>query len=91
MSGTPGSGKTTLGARFLEAGCERGERGMLFAFEESPAQIARNMRSVGIDRAALGGGGDVADRLGASGCIRAGDASGESCIRRSRSSSRRTS
>ncbi|MGZ6639612.1 MAG: circadian clock protein KaiC, partial [Solirubrobacteraceae bacterium] len=48
LSGTPGSGKTTLGARFLEAGCERGERGMLFAFEESPAQIARNMRSVGI-------------------------------------------
>ena len=49
LSGTPGSGKTTLGARFLEAGCERGERGMLFAFEESPAQIVRNMRSVGID------------------------------------------
>ena len=49
LSGTPGSGKTTLGVRFLEAGCERGERGMLFAFEESPAQIARNMRSVGID------------------------------------------
>jgi circadian clock protein KaiC len=49
ISGTPGSGKTTLGARFLEAGCERGERGMLFAFEESRVQIARNMRSVGID------------------------------------------
>ena len=49
ISGTPGSGKTTLGARFLEAGCERGERGLLFAFEESPAQIVRNMRSVGID------------------------------------------
>jgi circadian clock protein KaiC len=49
ISGTAGSGKTTLGARFLEAGCERGERGLLFAFEESPAQIVRNMRSVGID------------------------------------------
>ena len=49
LSGTPGSGKTTLGARFLEAGCERGERGVLFAFEEAPAQIVRNMRSVGID------------------------------------------
>jgi circadian clock protein KaiC len=35
LSGTPGSGKTSRGARFLEAGCERGERGMLFAFEES--------------------------------------------------------
>ena len=49
LSGTPGSGKTSLGARFLEAGCERGERGMLFAFEESPAQILRNMRSVGVE------------------------------------------
>ena len=73
----PGSGKTTLGARFLEAGCERGERGMLFAFEESPAQIARNMRSVGIDVRALGGCRDVADRLGASGGVRVGDASSE--------------
>jgi len=33
----------------LEAGCERGERGLLLAFEESPAQIARNLDSVGID------------------------------------------
>ena len=49
LSGTPGAGKTTVGARFLEAGCERGERGALFSFEESPAQIVRNMRSVGID------------------------------------------
>jgi circadian clock protein KaiC len=49
LSGTPGSGKTSLSARFLEAGCERGERGMLFAFEESTAQIVRNMRSVGVD------------------------------------------
>jgi len=49
LSGTPGSGKTSLSARFLEAGCERGERGTLFAFEESPAQIVRNMRSVGVD------------------------------------------
>ena len=49
VSGTAGSGKTTLAARFLEAGCERGERGLLLAFEESPAQIIRNMASVGID------------------------------------------
>ncbi|MGI8572600.1 MAG: circadian clock protein KaiC [Solirubrobacteraceae bacterium] len=49
LSGTAGSGKSTLGARFLEAACQRGERAMLFAFEESPAQICRNMRSVGID------------------------------------------
>lgn len=49
VSGSAGSGKSTIGARFLEAGCERGERGLLFAFEESPAQIIRNMRSVNID------------------------------------------
>jgi len=49
ISGTPGSGKTSLAARFLEAGCERGERGLLFAFEESPAQIVRNLRSVGLE------------------------------------------
>ena len=49
VSGTPGAGKSTLGARFLEAGCERGERGLLFAFEESSAQIMRNMCSIGID------------------------------------------
>ncbi|HET9718603.1 MAG TPA: circadian clock protein KaiC [Solirubrobacteraceae bacterium] len=49
VSGTAGSGKTSLAARFLEAGCQRGERGVLFAFEESPDQIIRNMRSVGID------------------------------------------
>jgi circadian clock protein KaiC len=49
ISGTPGSGKTTLGASFLAAGCARGERGLLFAFEESPAQLTRNLRSVGID------------------------------------------
>ncbi len=49
ISGTPGSGKTTLGASFLAAGCANGERGVLFAFEESPAQLTRNLRSVGID------------------------------------------
>jgi circadian clock protein KaiC len=49
ISGTPGSGKTTLGASFLAAGCASGQRGLLFAFEESPAQLTRNLRSVGID------------------------------------------
>ena len=33
----------------MEAACKRGERALLFAYEESPAQILRNMRSVGVD------------------------------------------
>ncbi|MFN7929227.1 MAG: circadian clock protein KaiC [Blastocatellia bacterium] len=49
VSGTPGTGKTTLGAAFLAETCRRGERAQLFAFEESAAQIIRNMRSVGIE------------------------------------------
>jgi circadian clock protein KaiC len=49
VTGTAGTGKSTLGAHFANAACERGERCMYFSFEESPAQILRNMRSVGID------------------------------------------
>ena len=48
VSGTAGTGKSTLGARFVEASCQRGEKALYFAFEESPDQIVRNMRSVGI-------------------------------------------
>jgi circadian clock protein KaiC len=49
MSGTSGTGKTTVAAHFVEAACRRGERCLYFAFEESPRQIVRNMRSVGIE------------------------------------------
>jgi circadian clock protein KaiC len=49
VSGTAGSGKSSLAAKFVEATCERGERCLYFAFEESPKQIVRNMRSIGID------------------------------------------
>ncbi|HEX4348634.1 MAG TPA: circadian clock protein KaiC [Vicinamibacterales bacterium] len=49
MSGTAGTGKTTVAAHFVEAACRRGERCLYFAFEESPKQIVRNMRSVGVD------------------------------------------
>ena len=52
ISGTAGSGKTTIAAKFVEAACERKERSLYFAFEESPSQIIRNMRSVGIELAA---------------------------------------
>jgi len=49
VSGTAGSGKTTLAAHFADATCRRGERCLYLAFEESPDQIVRNMRSAGID------------------------------------------
>ncbi|EDX72837.1 KaiA binding family [Coleofasciculus chthonoplastes PCC 7420] len=49
ISGTAGTGKSSLCAHFAEATCLRGERCLYFAFEESPSQIIRNMRSIGID------------------------------------------
>jgi len=49
ISGLAGTGKSTFGAAFAEAACKRGERCLYFAFEESPDQVVRNMRSVGID------------------------------------------
>ena len=49
VSGTAGTGKSTLAAHFIEAACLRGERAQFFAFEESQDQIIRNMRSIGID------------------------------------------
>jgi circadian clock protein KaiC len=42
-------GKSTVAAHFADAACGRGERVLYFAFEESEAQILRNMRSVGLD------------------------------------------
>ncbi len=49
VSGTAGTGKTSLTAQFVDAACARGERSAFFSFEESPYQILRNMRSIGID------------------------------------------
>ncbi len=49
ISGTAGTGKSSLAAHFAYATCRRGERVLYFAFEESPSQIMRNMRSIGID------------------------------------------
>jgi len=51
VSGTAGSGKSSVSAKFVDAACNRGERCLYFAFEESPQQITRNMRSIGIDLA----------------------------------------
>jgi circadian clock protein KaiC len=49
VSGTAGTGKTSIAAHFADAAGRRGERVLYFAFEESPGQIVRNMRSIGID------------------------------------------
>jgi circadian clock protein KaiC len=49
VSGSAGSGKSSVAAHFVHAAAERGERNLYVAFEESPAQIVRNMRSIGID------------------------------------------
>jgi len=52
VSGTAGSGKSTIAAHFADATCRHGERCLVLAFEESRGQIVRNMRSVGIDLSA---------------------------------------
>ncbi len=49
VSGSPGTGKSSVGASFANAACARGERALLFAYEESESQLLRNMRSIGID------------------------------------------
>jgi circadian clock protein KaiC len=49
VTGTAGTGKSSLAANFTRAACARGERCLYFTFEESPSQILRNMRSVGLD------------------------------------------
>jgi circadian clock protein KaiC len=49
ISGTAGTGKTSLAAYFTNETCNRKERCIYFAFEESPQQIIRNMRSIGIN------------------------------------------
>ncbi|SHK77529.1 circadian clock protein KaiC [Hymenobacter psychrotolerans] len=49
ITGTAGTAKTTLAVSFALEACRRGERCLFFAFEESPAQLIRNMLTVGID------------------------------------------
>ena len=49
LSGTAGTGKTSIVAHFVDAACRRGERAVFFSYEESAKQVIRNMRSIGID------------------------------------------
>ncbi len=48
LTGTPGTGKTSVAAYFAQAAARRGERVLFFSFEESPNQIIRNMHSIGL-------------------------------------------
>lgn len=48
ISGTAGSGKTSVTAHFVDAACRRGERALVLLFEESPLQWLRNMASIGL-------------------------------------------
>jgi circadian clock protein KaiC len=49
ITGKAGTGKTSLAAHFANAACARGERCVFYSFEESPDEVVRNMRSIGID------------------------------------------
>jgi circadian clock protein KaiC len=49
VSGTAGTGKTSLGAHMVNAACARGEQALMILLEESPEQVLRNMRSIGLD------------------------------------------
>jgi circadian clock protein KaiC len=49
VSGTAGSGKSSLAAHLVDAACRAGERALYVSFEESEAQILRNMASIGLD------------------------------------------
>jgi len=49
VSGTAGTGKSSIAATFADSVCRRGERCLYLAFEESENQIIRNMRSIGIN------------------------------------------
>ena len=49
ISGSAGTGKTSIAALMADAACARGERALFISFEESPSQLTRNMASIGID------------------------------------------
>ena len=49
VSGTAGTGKTSIAAYFANETCNTGKKCIYFAFEESPKQIVRNMKSISVD------------------------------------------
>ena len=48
ITGVPGTSKTTLSGKFVEAACRRGERTLFVSFDEGADRIVRNLASVGI-------------------------------------------
>jgi circadian clock protein KaiC len=49
VSGVAGTGKSSLAAQFVQAACQRGERALYMASEQSADEVLRNMLSIGID------------------------------------------
>ena len=49
ISGTAGTGKTSIAAAFTDASCRRGERCLYLSYEESPGQLIQNMSSIDFD------------------------------------------
>ena len=49
VSGGAGTGKSSIAAHFVRAACQRGERALYMASEQSTSEVIRNMRSIGID------------------------------------------
>jgi circadian clock protein KaiC len=49
ISGGAGTGKSSMAAHFVQAACQRGERALYMASEQSVDEVLRNMRSIGID------------------------------------------
>jgi circadian clock protein KaiC len=49
VSGTAGTGKTSIAACFANETCNQKKRCLYFAFEESPKQIIRNMQSINVN------------------------------------------
>jgi circadian clock protein KaiC len=49
LTGTAGTGKSSLSAHLADVTCKRGEKCLYFSFEESPAQILRNMKTIGVN------------------------------------------
>jgi circadian clock protein KaiC len=58
-SGSAGTGKTSIAAHLARAVCEKGQHCLFFAFEESSAQLMRNMGSIGIDLGRYTGSGSL--------------------------------
>ena len=75
VSGTAGTGKTSLAAHFLDAACRRGERCLCFLFEESPQQLASEHALHRHRPRAVGGRGPAAVPCGPAVALRARDAS----------------